>query len=394
MNPPQGLNNRSTPAKPPLSPAFTIISLFFLSHLFLLPSCLPPFLLHFSFPCQSPVLFVNHSVIPTDSSLALAFLLASHTSHTCLVVDSSRLQTICPSTTLPAPNQPTNPYETDYIQTTGLSGFPRALVFPSWLPSRYLSNLPSFLSRRSCELNQQELSLSRPLPHSNTQRHHSHSISLGAVNPNHRISRRKSVTTTAAATNAVAAAVAASVKDPASGEPAAGAAAAASPIPANRRGSGRKPPLESSSLGTPSYLSQSMNNPVPQDPSSVAGNFSTAPPSAPDGTNPSTITPTTDPHGMKNRNRRASEGSPLVKGEGKRSMAELRCDRCGKGYKHGSCLSKHMCVSSPLLPRLARYGAIAPCWLCLSPSWFALYACIQATCTHTYIDSLALYPSG
>jgi hypothetical protein len=30
------------------------------------------------------------------------------------------------------------------------------------------------------------------------------------------------------------------------------------------------------------------------------------------------------------RNRRASEG--------------LKCDKCGKGYKHSSCLSKHLCV--------------------------------------------------
>jgi hypothetical protein len=47
---------------------------------------------------------------------------------------------------------------------------------------------------------------------------------------------------------------------------------------------------------------------------------------------------------MKNRNRRASEGSYLIKGEGKKSAAELRCDTCGKGYKHSSCLTKHLYV--------------------------------------------------
>ena len=46
----------------------------------------------------------------------------------------------------------------------------------------------------------------------------------------------------------------------------------------------------------------------------------------------------------KNRNRRASEGSHLVKTEGKKSNSELRCDTCGKGYKHSSCLTKHMYV--------------------------------------------------
>lgn len=46
---------------------------------------------------------------------------------------------------------------------------------------------------------------------------------------------------------------------------------------------------------------------------------------------------------VKNRNRRASEGSHLVKGASKKG--ELRCDTCGKGYKHSSCLTKHMYAS-------------------------------------------------
>ena len=44
----------------------------------------------------------------------------------------------------------------------------------------------------------------------------------------------------------------------------------------------------------------------------------------------------------KNRNRRASEGSHLIKGAGKRVTNEVRCNTCGKGYKHSSCLTKHM----------------------------------------------------
>lgn len=47
-----------------------------------------------------------------------------------------------------------------------------------------------------------------------------------------------------------------------------------------------------------------------------------------------------DKNFMKNRNRRASEGSHLVKGSSKKG--ELRCETCGKGYKHSSCLTKHM----------------------------------------------------
>ena len=46
----------------------------------------------------------------------------------------------------------------------------------------------------------------------------------------------------------------------------------------------------------------------------------------------------------KTKARRASEGSHLTKGEGKRSSGELRCEKCGKGYKHSSCLTKHLSV--------------------------------------------------
>ena len=170
----------------------------------------------------------------------------------------------------------------------------------------------------------QELSLSRPLPNP-TQRQHSHSISLGAVNANHRVTRRKSVTT--AAVNA-AAAIAASMKE---GE------SALLPMAAHRRSLGGRKGLESTSVGGASgfssYLSRSVNSPSQEPP--VARKPS--PSNSDDG------------KALKGRNRRASEGAQS-KIEGKRVPAELRCDRCGKGYKHGSCLSKHMCVS-PIPPR-------------------------------------------
>jgi len=47
----------------------------------------------------------------------------------------------------------------------------------------------------------------------------------------------------------------------------------------------------------------------------------------------------------KSRIRRASEGSRLSKGDGKRSGSDLRCEKCGKGYKHSSCLTKHLLVT-------------------------------------------------
>jgi hypothetical protein len=57
----------------------------------------------------------------------------------------------------------------------------------------------------------------------------------------------------------------------------------------------------------------------------------------------------------KARARRASEGSYLRK-EGKRvAGGELRCDQCGKGYKHSSCLNKHLSVD--LRPHLSHVVA-------------------------------------
>jgi len=46
------------------------------------------------------------------------------------------------------------------------------------------------------------------------------------------------------------------------------------------------------------------------------------------------------------RVRRASDGQPLTKDGRKSSRTELRCEKCGKGYKHSSCLTKHLFVST------------------------------------------------
>ncbi|KAL1971079.1 hypothetical protein VTN77DRAFT_30 [Rasamsonia byssochlamydoides] len=184
-------------------------------------------------------------------------------------------------------------------------------------------------------------SVSRPFAQTGTtirqtnSRHNSHSLSLGAVNANHRVTRRKSMTSTAAAN--AAAAVAASLKE--YGE------SAAIPVAAShRRGlSGRKG-MESSSMGTSSgfssYLSRSVNG------DSTSGRKH-SPSSTDENTAVDGSGPVGRPVSTKNRNRRASEGSHLVRGEGKRVSTELRCEQCGKGYKHSSCLSKHMWEHDP-----------------------------------------------
>lgn len=60
-----------------------------------------------------------------------------------------------------------------------------------------------------------------------------------------------------------------------------------------------------------------------------------------------------DERDQKARIRRASDGQPLVKEGRKSNRPELRCEKCGKGYKHSSCLTKHLFVpillSHPLL---------------------------------------------
>ena len=57
----------------------------------------------------------------------------------------------------------------------------------------------------------------------------------------------------------------------------------------------------------------------------------------------------------KSRARRASEGQKGGKLERSKSNAgELRCDKCGKGYKHGSCLTKHLLV----IPRARRMHSL------------------------------------
>lgn len=72
-----------------------------------------------------------------------------------------------------------------------------------------------------------------------------------------------------------------------------------------------------------------------------------------DGPALSTLMEATKGSSSSRRARRASEGSRKLEGrdkgkvvDGKGAPGDLKCDKCGKGYKHSSCLSKHLLVSS------------------------------------------------
>jgi hypothetical protein len=45
---------------------------------------------------------------------------------------------------------------------------------------------------------------------------------------------------------------------------------------------------------------------------------------------------------LKGRGRRASDAPRMTKERTKSNAGELKCETCGKGYKHGSCLTKHL----------------------------------------------------
>ncbi|KAF2206643.1 hypothetical protein CERZMDRAFT_89137 [Cercospora zeae-maydis SCOH1-5] len=165
---------------------------------------------------------------------------------------------------------------------------------------------------------QHRLSVGSPansLPTRNSySRTHSHTTSLGAVHPTNRINRRKSSTFSRPAIN--------------------GAAldnAVAEGSIVNRRSSMSKSALASLNDGhaaMPSSLP--LHASVPEDSAVVDG-----PPLS------------SFPHEKTSaKMRRASDGTRLSKKE-KAATGELKCEHCGKAYKHGSCLTKHLWEHTP-----------------------------------------------
>ncbi|KAE9985050.1 hypothetical protein BLS_000077 [Venturia inaequalis] len=158
-------------------------------------------------------------------------------------------------------------------------------------------------------------------------RTHSHSLSVGSLNPTHRVTRRKS--TSASAANQ-AAAIAAIGRD-ASGN--IFESGSYSSRRGGKSGFGSKSPLPASlpsgsGFGQGAYDAK-YGSAIADSPALEA-------------------LPEMETFSTKARSRRASDGSQLRKGDGKRDKGgELKCETCGKGYKHSSCLTKHLWEHTP-----------------------------------------------
>ena len=173
-----------------------------------------------------------------------------------------------------------------------------------------------------------------------TSRTHSHSMSLGSMHPTHRVSRRKSMTSSAI--NNVAAIAAAIDGGSEQYTDSAHTNRRSLPLKTGSNRGANESAIVSGSGGLVdghdvefmditrnSDLAANLEN--GHDGSAIADGL---------------LLPNRGGTSSKARNRRASEGAPLSKSEGKRASGELRCEKCGKGYKHSSCLTKHLLVSS------------------------------------------------
>ncbi|TKX27603.1 hypothetical protein C1H76_0027 [Elsinoe australis] len=155
-------------------------------------------------------------------------------------------------------------------------------------------------------------------PRNSLPRAHAYSSSLGSYNPAHRVTRRKSSNLTPAAINAAVQAIE-SHEDGKGGQ---------------RRSMQSRMALGSLNSGSypspPSSLPHGHSMPSRNDSAVV------------DGPPLSSITE----KGNKNRMRRASDGSTLSSKK-KPGHGDLKCETCGKGYKHSSCLTKHLWEHTP-----------------------------------------------
>lgn len=147
----------------------------------------------------------------------------------------------------------------------------------------------------------------------------------GSLNPNHRVTRRKSVSQN----NTNVAALAAAARD-VSGD-------TSFSMPAQRRGTLSRS-FGKSSLHTPPS-SLPFSRPTIATKHSLGKHDNAIEDDEIENYEEDEIVGPFD----KARQRRASEGQS-AKGIGKKAKDDLRCTKCGKGYKHSSCLTKHLFV--------------------------------------------------
>jgi hypothetical protein len=171
----------------------------------------------------------------------------------------------------------------------------------------------------------------------------SHSLLSSSLNATHRVTRRKSVTNPGTNVAALAAALRDGERSP--GLPITSRRGTISKSAAARAAIVGSLPSPPASLPSHAHKSMSDIKPELQD-SAIDDDFNEM--SADEGVDKSD----------KTRVRRASDGQPLVK-EGKKSnRVEVRCEKCGKGYKHSSCLTKHLLVSPIHAAHIERTGVI------------------------------------
>ncbi|KAM0334299.1 hypothetical protein ACHAQA_001322 [Verticillium albo-atrum] len=163
-------------------------------------------------------------------------------------------------------------------------------------------------------------------------RNSSHSILSSSLNANHRVTRRKSMTNNTTNVAAVEAALKEANADGSS----------AMPI-----GSGSRRNTTSKSAAARAAIMASLPSPPASLPPQHLFQM--------DKREMHESAIDDDPQDMsadegldkKARARRASDGQPLIKERRKSNRVELRCEKCGKGYKHSSCLTKHLWEHTP-----------------------------------------------
>ncbi|KAF3022541.1 hypothetical protein E8E14_012578 [Neopestalotiopsis sp. 37M] len=173
------------------------------------------------------------------------------------------------------------------------------------------------------------------LPSHSRNNSHTHSALSGALNASHRVHRRKSITSSGANIAAVAAALAE-------------AGDKMTPLPMTINGR-RGASAVSKSAVPRSSIAGSLPSPPASLPTHKFGMTS-----KPEGQGSAIDDDSNDMSAeegedglQKARVRRASDGQPLTKDGKKSNRIELHCDKCGKTYKHSSCLTKHLWEHTP-----------------------------------------------